>query len=271
MKSALAGVLLFLAALAVLGAPLDAPVPKTVYLEDMTWVEVKAALEKGKNGVIVPTAGHEQNGPHMVLGKHHYVVRHTAGRIAEELTTALVAPVVTYAPEGDIAPPSGHMILPGTISLPPRVFGEILEFTALSLRAHGFKNIYFLGDSFDNQAVQAEVAERLNRDWSGSGIRVLHVSDYYAANRQIEWLLEQGETESTIGSHAGIRDTSELMAVHPEGVRGDMLNPKWGLHLGFTGANGDPTRASVARGESLLRLKIDAAMRQIRAASPSGK
>ena len=271
-KSTLIGILLAtILAVVVLAAPLRTPVPATVFLEDMTWIEVRAALDAGKRGVIVPTAGHEQNGPHMVLGKHRYVVEHTSGRIAEEVGTLLVAPTITYVPEGDIEPkPSGHMAFPGTISVPPQVFADILEHAARSLRAHGFTDIFLVGDSLDNQAVQAEVAARLTRAWQGSGARVHHVGDYYAANGQSDWLASQGETAVAIGTHAGIRDTSELLAIRPEGVRLGMLDPKWGFNLAPTGNNGDPTRATAERGRHLLDLKVQAAVRQIRAALASG-
>jgi len=126
-----------------------------------------------------------------------------------------------------------------------------------------------VGDSLDNQAVQADVAARLTRAWQGSGARVHHVGDYYAANGQSDWLASQGETAVAIGTHAGIRDTSELLAIRPEGVRLGMLDPKWGFNLAPTGSNGDPTRASAERGRHLLDLKVQAGVRQIRAALAS--
>ncbi len=95
---------------------------------------------------------------------------------------------------------------------------------------------------------------------------MVHVGDYYNANGQVEWLLAQGETEVTIGTHAGIRDTSELMAVYPAGIRRDQLARDGDAFGEPTGVIGDPTRASAERGRALLRLKIDAAVRQIQAA-----
>lgn len=262
---AAAAVFLVLAA-ANLPRPLTAPLPAGVYMEEMTWVEVREALRRGKTIAIVPTGGVEQNGPHMVLGKHNYIVRFAAGRIAEALGDALVAPVVAFVPEGRIDPPSGHMGYPGTLSVPDDVFAAILEHMARSLRAHGFETILFLGDSSGNQAPQAAVAERLNAEWAGQGVTVIHVGDYYGANGQTEWLLGQGESAATIGRHAGIRDTSELMAVFPEGVRRDRLATDGGRYGEPTGVSGDPARASAERGAALLRLKVEAAVRQLRAA-----
>ena len=51
--------------------PLRAEVPDTVFLEELTWTEVRDALKAGKTTILLPTGGTEQNGPHMVLGKHN--------------------------------------------------------------------------------------------------------------------------------------------------------------------------------------------------------
>jgi creatinine amidohydrolase/Fe(II)-dependent formamide hydrolase-like protein len=234
----------------------------SVFLEDLTWVEVRALIDEGVKVAIVPTGGTEQNGPHVVLGKHNHIVRHAAGEIARQLGSALVAPVIAYVPEGNADPPSGHMRYAGTLSVPEAVFETVLEHTARSLKAHGFKLICFVGDSGGNQKSQRRIADRLNRQWRDSGVRVLHVGEYYFGNGQIEWLTDRGETRKSIGTHAGIRDTSELLYVHPDGVRGKLLTP--GSSPETTGADGDPSKASTGRGEILVNLKVSAAVRQIR-------
>lgn len=258
------------AAIYVIAPPLGAPIADSVYMEELTWVELRGGIKHGKSIAIVPTGGIEQGGPHLVLGKHNYVVRETAGRIARELGGALVAPVIAYVPEGNIDPPTGNMKYPGTISVPDTVFADVLEATARSLRAHGFTLICFLGDHGYSQATQAAVAERLDAQWAGSGVHVLHVGDYYAANGQVDWLRSQGEDDEAIGSHAGISDTSELLAVEPTGVRIDRLGESRVLHLEPTGVIGDPTRASAERGAILIQLKVEAALRQIRGHLASG-
>ena len=57
------------------------PRPDSVYLEDLTWMEVRDAIARGKTTVIVPTGGTEQNGPHMALGKHNFLVQYKAGQV----------------------------------------------------------------------------------------------------------------------------------------------------------------------------------------------
>jgi len=244
---------------------LTAPMPDTVDMADMTWIEVRSAIERGYTVAIVPTGGIEQNGVHMVLGKHDYIVSRAASRIAQELGRTLVAPVVSFVPEGSYDPPSGNMQFPGTLGIPEPVFAQVLDGIARSLKSAGFKTICFIGDHGGNQASQAAVAAKLTGEWAGQGTTVLHVADYYVDEAQIKYLRERGETPATIGIHAGIIDTSELLAVHPQGVDLSRLT-----HLPMnpepTGHSGNPMRASATYGKALLDIRINAAVRQIRAA-----
>src|SRR5713226_5040479 len=126
-KLALAGVAGAAIAFAVappLTARLTAPLPDTVEIADMTWVEVRSAIARGYTTVIVPSGGIEQNGPHMVLGKHDYIVGWAAAEIAKELGQTLVAPVIPYVPEGDYDPPTGHMRFAGTMGVPEDVYAK---------------------------------------------------------------------------------------------------------------------------------------------------
>ena len=192
-----------------------------VETERMTWVEIRDAVAAGKTTIIIPTGGTEQNGPHMVTGKHNFIVKETAKRIATKLGDALVAPVMAYVPEGDIAKREGHMAYAGTISVPPETFARVLAAVVESFEAHGFKTVVFLGDSGPNQEPQRVIAFELSKKWAADGVRVMNADAYYANNGGAELLKSEGETEAAIGSHASIRDTSELMAIAPDGVRLD--------------------------------------------------
>jgi creatinine amidohydrolase/Fe(II)-dependent formamide hydrolase-like protein len=93
---------------------------------------------------------------------------------------------------------------------------------------------------------------------------VLNVSDYYADEAQIKFLHEKGETDATIGSHAGLIDTSELIAVHPQGVDLARL-AALPMRSENPGHSGDPMRATADYGKALLDIRVNAAIRQIRA------
>ncbi|MDP6580809.1 MAG: creatininase family protein [Vicinamibacterales bacterium] len=237
-----------------------AQVPRSVFLEELTWTEVRDALAVGTMTVIIPTGGTEQNGPHMVLGKHNYLVRHKAGEVARRLGNTLVAPVVAYVPEGDVAPPTGHMRFPGTITTPPEVFGQVLEFAARSFKQHGFLDIALLGDSGGNQAPQAAVAARLNLEWTDTPVRVHHLTDYYPGPGD-SWLVEQGEREEDVGSHAGMHDTASFLFLDPSKLRLDEMGPH--VRDDGSGVVGNPARSTAAYGERILEMQIVAAARQI--------
>jgi creatinine amidohydrolase len=263
-KLVLSGVVGLAVALLIAQRPLTAPLPDTVEIADMTWVEVRSAIARGYTTVIVPSGGIEQNGPHMILGKHDRIVQFAAERIAARLGKTLVTPVIPFVPEGDYDPPQGHLRFPGTIGVSEEAYAHVLDGIARSLKAGGFKTICFIADHGGSAKPQAEVATRLSKEWGAQGIRVIDVSDYYADDGQTRFLIGQGETPATIGEHAGITDTSELMAVHPNGV--DLTRFADARHaLEATGVSGDPMRASAERGRSLIDIKVEAAVRQVRA------
>ena len=236
------------------------PIPDSVFIEELTWVEVSDAIAQGKTTVIIPSGGTEQNGPHMVIGKHNYLVKYKAGEIAKRLGNALVAPVLAYVPEGEIDPPSSHMRFAGTISIPQDVFADILEYTARSFKQHGFLDIVLIGDSGGNQTGQRLVAAALNAEWSATGVRVHHLSAYYPG-RGDDWVISQGVSAEDVGSHAGTHDTSALMYLNPSMLRFDKM--RQGNRGDGQGHIGNPARSTALFGQRILEIQINDAVDQI--------
>ncbi len=238
----------------------------SVFLEDLTWTELRDEIAAGKTTIIVPIGGTEQNGPAMALGKHNRRVRLLSERIAVSLGDALVAPVIAYVPEGNLSPPSGHLRFPGTIGVPEAAFETILEYAARSFKLHGFKDIVFLGDHGGYQANERNVANKLNREWASSNVRAHAVTEYYEAAQTgfAQILRREGFTPSEIGTHAGLNDTSLMLALDPSYVREDRLSS--GAKFGAAdGVYGDPSKASAKLG----MLGVDAIVPQTVAAIKS--
>ena len=80
------------------------PAPNTVWMEEMTWMDVRDALKAGKTTAIISTGGMEPNGPWLVTGKHNYVLHTNCEAIARKLGNALCAPILKFVPEGSISP-----------------------------------------------------------------------------------------------------------------------------------------------------------------------
>ncbi len=193
--------LVLLAAVCVIAAagrlssqPLTAALPDTVEIRDMTWVEVRAAIQQGYKTVLVPTGGIEQNGPHMVLGKHDYIVGWAAREVAKAAGGTLVAPVLSYVPEGEYEPATGHMRFPGTLGVSGAAFAGMLEGIARSLKVHGFTLICFIGDHGESLPVQRAVAGRLSKEWERQGVRAASLDAYYDDSAQVKRLEAEGET-----------------------------------------------------------------------------
>jgi creatinine amidohydrolase/Fe(II)-dependent formamide hydrolase-like protein len=236
----------------------------SVFLEDLTWVEVRDAIAAGKTTVIIPTGGTEQNGPIMAIGKHNYLVRYKAGEIATMLGNAIVAPVMAYVPEGDIPgpkPAAGHMRFPGTITTPEDAYEKVLEYAARSLRHAGFLDIAMIGDSGGNQVGQKAVSDLLNKEWAGTNVRVHHVSDYYPG-RGDDIAAANGMSKEAIGSHAGSQDTTSLMYINPGMLRFD----KFALGKANDGQGhvGDPRYSTAAIGKLILEAQVQDGANQIK-------
>jgi creatinine amidohydrolase/Fe(II)-dependent formamide hydrolase-like protein len=199
------------------------PAPDTVWMEEMTWMDVRDALKAGKRTVIVSTGGIEPNGPWLALGKHNYVLRANCDAIARKLANALCAPIVPFVPEGSIEPPSSHMLTVGTISLNEATFEALLTDIAHSYKMHGFENIIFIGDSGGNQEGMKAVADTLNAKWNARPV-VAHIPEYYAYNTVAKLLTDLGVTKAD-GPRDNLHDdpgiTLNMLVTDPSSVRFD--------------------------------------------------
>jgi len=232
----------------------------SVFLEDLTWPEVQAAIANRKSTAIYYAGSTEQNGPHMALGKHNFIAHYVAGRIAEELGNALVYPILPYALTGDRTKKTGHMKFPGTVTLSDATFGAVAREVALSAIAAGFKNVALMGDHGGGQDTLKQVATELDQEWSSKGAHVYYILDPYYKSQELvrDYLVGHGFTP---GRHAGIHDTSEVMFLDKDQkwIRKDKLAPGDEKN----GVDGDPRQASAELGKIFLDIKINSAVAQI--------
>ena len=253
------------AALILSAVPLVAQ--RSVYIEDLTWPEVRQAIQSGKTNAIIYTGSTEQNGPHMAIGKHNFIARWVAGAIAIKLGDALVYPTLPFAPTGDAVKRTAHMRFPGSVTLTPQTYRSVVHDVALSAIDAGFHNVFIMGDHGDGQDVLGAVAKELDAQWKPKGVRVFYVPDLYFKEKEQARAYEASHGLPTHDVHAGIDDTSELMALDGghKWIRADKLAPSEGAQTARTGVDGDPTKATAALGDVFLQYKIDDAVSQIRA------
>ena len=257
-------------------AGLDDPRPidavDTVFTEEMTWMEVRDAIRAGKTTAIVATGGLEQNGPHVVTGKHNFVLRSTSEAIARKLGNALVSPIVPFVPEGSIDPPSGHMRYPGTISLREETFQALLRDICASLKQHGFLDIALIGDSGGNARGMQATADSLNGEWRDGPARVYHVAEYYEEDiwsydeLKRMGIVQQPDVKSATRDavHTDFHYESMAALVDPKHIRMDQRIRAgkfevYGVELG-------PIEKTLAAGRHLVDYRADITVEAIRKA-----
>lgn len=208
-------------------AEMKAPRPiealDSVWMEQLTWMEVRDAVAAGKTTALILTGGVESNGPHLATGKHNYVLAVVGEAIARKLGNALVAPIVTLEP----GRPDAERVAPGSVFLSRDTYKAVLTDMAMSLRGMGFTNVVLVGDSGGNQGPMKEVASELNAKLNGTPTRFHYVPEYYDYESVQRFIRAQGINEGiefgasygTDGLHEELGIDAIMMVYDPETVR----------------------------------------------------
>jgi creatinine amidohydrolase len=130
----------------------------SIWLQDLTWEEVKRKIAEAEGTIIVPVGSTEQHGPHLPVGTDTYVAIALAEAGAKR-TGALAAPPLWFGWSPH------HMVLPGTITVRPEVLVEIGFDIVHSLSRHGFdKFVMINGHRIVNVTWLQMVGERAKRE-----------------------------------------------------------------------------------------------------------
>jgi creatinine amidohydrolase len=244
--------------------------PDTVWLEEMTWMDVRDALKSGKTTIIVPTGGMEPNGPWLALGKHNYILRVNCDAIARKLGNALCAPIIPLVPEGSIEPKGGHMATAGTISMREETFQAMLTDVVHSLKVHGFQTIVLIGDSGGNTKGMQAVADRWNGEWKGSPL-VIHAREYYDYATVLRHLQEIGVTKADATGdrlHDDPAITLNMMVADPAAVRWEQ-RVKTGM-ASIDGVSIADKERALEIGRKIVEFRANIAAEAIRKAIAAG-
>jgi creatinine amidohydrolase/Fe(II)-dependent formamide hydrolase-like protein len=247
--------------------PVDAV--DSVFLEELTWLEVRDAMRAGKKTIIVATGGVEQNGPYLAAGKHNYILRATTEAIARKLGDALVAPIIAFVPEGNIDPPTSHMKYPSTISLTEDTYERLLTDICSCFRTHGFEHIVLIGDSGDNQKGMKAVAARLNEKWAGGKTRAYFIPEYYDYPGVTKWLEQQGIKQVPEGVHDDFAITAQMMVVDPSTVR--MRQRMAAGNFRINGVELAPAQKTIEWGKKIVDYRAAVTIQALRKAIEAAK
>jgi creatinine amidohydrolase/Fe(II)-dependent formamide hydrolase-like protein len=252
---------------AVRTAPRPIPARSEVWIDRMTFMEVRDAIAAGKTTVIIPAGSVEQNGPYSVNGKSEFIMQRDAENIARALGNALIAPVVWFAPGLNPAATEPGAVWPGDIPVRTETYKAVFKDIATALKMQGFKDIVTIGDNGGNERPLAEVATELNAAWGPSSpTRVHHIAEHYAQHGVIDKMLPGwGVKIQDEGIHDSYRVTATLAAIDLENVRMEER-----IAAGKTTINGQPVVPVidiVAAGRKMEEIKTLATVAAIRKAT----
>jgi creatinine amidohydrolase len=230
----------------------------TVFMEDMTWLEIRNAMKAGTTTVIVPAGGLEASGPFLILDKHQRMLRGSTDMIARKLGNALIAPVIRYVPPDD----GNRGIYVGDFNISLAAYKSTLSDICTALKNDGFKEIVLIGDHQGAQRGMKEVAEDLSQKWTGGSTRVHYIADYYDRTAVGEYVKTKlGITETRGGFGDNYYNTAMLLAVSPESAR--LQERTDANQLTVNGVNLKPIEKTIENGKVILQMQTDQTVKAI--------
>lgn len=246
---------------------------ETYLLEEMTWPEIKEAMEKGMTTVIIYAASVEQHGPHLAEITDTVLGQNGAVDLAKRLKNALVAPVIRPGLSAH------HLCFPGSITLRPEIFKGLVEDYITSYVHHGFETIILSSSHGGNFKMMEEIAiEQAEKYPQTRIVSGLTLEELDASLAELEEL--EGLPRGTCGGHACDYETSVMRMVSENHVRMDQARPgfvgevsaevlkkffeKGVSEVSEIGVMGDPSRAEAERGARYFKYTQDLQEKAVR-------
>ncbi|MBN2335441.1 creatininase family protein [Candidatus Bathyarchaeota archaeon] len=236
--------------------------PRSVWLENLTWVEAEEAFTRYSVVLIPLGARTKEHGPHLPLNNDWVMAEYLARRVAERVPVVVV-PTLQYGYY-----PS-FLEYPGSVSLRLETFKELVKDICLSLSGYGVKKFYVLNTGISTLRGLEPAAGEL----MGQGVTLRYTNLLDAEDQNSGILTQEG------GTHADESETSMMLYIKPEAVdmgkavkdyhplggRGltrDASNREAGVYS-RTGIYGDPTLATWEKGRVLTEALVEHIVKEI--------
>lgn len=235
-------------------------VPPSLYLEELTSPEIRAAIDAGMRTVIIPSGAVEQHGPHVALQSDTLQARTIAGLVARRMGGTLVAPTI------GVGCSDHHLTFSGTLSLSAETFIGIHLDYCRSLVRHGFERIACYSGHGGNFAPLRDALPRLRSAAAPASVTAFTDLPAYLGAWQAA-VRDHGFDVGQVGGHADLAESSIILALNATLVRPDLAEPGFrgdtdeviprvlrdGLaSVSPNGILGDPTGLNAALGEACI-------------------
>ncbi len=260
----------------------SAPRRSNIYkLEELTWPQIDA-LERQRTLFILPVGMIEEHGPHLPVGADTLGVTYEASGASRRVSRALpdwnvvMMPPINYGHSG--ANQLGNMLIhPGTYGIRQSTLRSLVADLGGQIAQNGFKWIFVMNG---HGAPTHNIAINEACDFVSETFRVtmLHLTGLFRADTAIQSNGERINAKffsaadlASFGMdvHAGVGETSGMLAVRPDLVRSDYktLPSRAGRSLeelreiatapGWQGYLSSPARATAAHGRAVEAWWID--------------
>jgi len=236
---------------------------RSIFLEDLTWVEAEKALKEYDVALIALGARTKEHGPHLKLKNDYLIAEYFMKRAASEVPV-VVLPTLEYGYY------PAFVEYPGSVSIGAETFKNFVMDIARSLGRHGIKKIYVLNTGVSTVGPLEKASKELAS--LGLTLRYLNLND-------VDKLLPTDLLKQEGGTHADEGETSMMLIIAPEtvdmskavkdfdsrpGRRGLTRDPNGAGNYSRSGIFGDPTLATREKGRIIVETTVQEVVRQIR-------
>jgi len=239
---------------------------KTVLMEEMSYQQVKDAMDSGCKTVIIVAGATEQHGRHLPLGTDSMLGLTLAKNLAEKLGNALVAPIIPLGLS------KAHMSYAGSLTYSWTTLMAVIEDYVSSYIRHGFESIVFLPSHLGNFQALENFASDAGQKYPGVKF-VCCLNFEIMSELDNKSLKEDGVLSSIAGAHAGESETSQMLAFYPQsadmalaekGFIGNYMEIRDKIRddgiqvIAENGILGDARAANAERGIKIVRRMVEA-------------
>lgn len=218
--------------------------------------------------IVIPLASCEQHGRHLPVFVDTMQAAEIADRVEREMTGRIV-----MVPPLWLGASHHHRDFAGTISLPPKLYAEVIQELARNFLRQGFRRLFFLNAHGGNQvptshALTDLIATDDQADAASIGLAMWWVATAAAITPETHGMTTpkmthacEYETSLMLAIRGDLVHLEELDPAHIEVPRPWTVDPRWaGRVEGFhrfhrwtsSGHMGDPSTATKEKGQSLL-------------------
>jgi creatinine amidohydrolase len=211
-------------------------------------LEIEKWKKKSDHVIIIPIGSLEQHGDHLPVSTDSIIIEHLTKKVSEKLQS-LYLPTITFGISFEHAPLFN-------ISLSHQTYSNFISEICLSLVKYGMKNIILLNGHHGNMGCLYYISQDVYDKIPSSNAKINFIN-YWS-------LMEDFD-------HAGEIETSLVLAINTKLVKMKMArantkeitdskiaynslttNPRSFPKITGNGVWGDPTKASIIKGRSLL-------------------